>query len=165
MIWNKRKKLYSKQSHNRDNGFTLVEVVVACAIFISIMSAVAEISVSSLAGSKNLSKRNSIEAAVSNDIQLLQQADSYLTYNSLDKAGQAGAACQNPTSYLINYLKNEVNNDELTQRQIERKMDVGSTGDVVEVSYKFKGPETGIEMEYRVIELNPNFSAQCYTIL
>ena len=115
MIWNKRENLYSKQSYNRDNGFTLVEVVVAGAIFISIMSAVAEISVSSLAGSKNLSKRNSIEAAVSNDIQLLQQADSYLTYNSLDKAGQAGAACQNPTSYLINYLKNEVNNDELTQ--------------------------------------------------
>ena len=28
-------------------------------------------------------------------------------------------------------------------------MDVGSTGDVVEVSYKFKGPETGIEMEYQ----------------
>ena len=43
-------------------------------------------------------------------------------------------------------------------------MQVGVIDDVVEVSYRFEGPETNIGNEYRFIELNPNFSAECYTV-
>ena len=78
-------------NHNRKNcdGFTMVEVVIAGAILVATMTAVAQMGVSALAGNKNLSQRAGIEAAVNNDIQLLQQADSYLTYQSIDEAAGA----------------------------------------------------------------------------
>ena len=138
----------------------MVEVVIAGAILVATMTAVAQMGVSALAGNKNLSKRAGIEATVNNDIQLLQQADSYLTYQAIDNKEQA---CGNPTAYLIDHLEQEVNNSELATRKIERTMQTGATQDVVEITYKFQGPEKGVRSEYRMVELNPNFSAECYT--
>ena len=54
----------------------MVEVVIAGVMLVSVMTAVAQMSVSALAGSRNLSTRTRMEAAVNNDSQLLQQADS-----------------------------------------------------------------------------------------
>ena len=56
------------------DGFTMVEVVLAGVMLVSVMTAVAQMSVSALEGSRNLSMRTGMEAAVNNDIQLLQQA-------------------------------------------------------------------------------------------
>ena len=149
-------------NHNRKgcDGFTMVEVVIAGAILVATMTAVAQMGVSALAGNKNLSQRAGIEAAVNNDIQLLQQADSYLTYQSIDDKVQA---CANPTAHLIDHLEQEVDASALSTRQIVRSMTTGATEDVVEITYKFQGPETGVRTEYRMVELNPNFSAECYT--
>jgi len=145
------------------NGFTLVEVVIAGVILVSVMTAVAQMSVSSLGGSKNRNSRDELEAAVNNDIQLLQQADSYLTFESLSDSEQI-KACLDPTSYLIPYLENEVPQEDL-QPGIKRSINAGAgvTLDLVEVTYQFAGPENGVSDEFRIIELNPNFSAQCYT--
>ena len=158
----KPKRRMRKQS--KSSGFTLVEVVIAGVILVSTMTAVAQMSVSALAGSKNRNVRTNIEDAINYDIQLLQKADSYLTYESLEKEGKEEEACANSTNYLINHLSESVDNSELLTRQIERTMTVGATADVIEVSYQFSAPETGIGTEYRFVELNPNFSAQCYTI-
>ena len=57
----------------------------------------------------------------------------------------------------------EVPETDLAKLGIERTIQVGATPDVVEVVYNFDGPEKGVDDEYRVVELNPNFSAQCYT--
>ena len=149
-----------KRNRKECEGFTMVEVVIAGAILVATMTAVAQMGVSALAGNKNLSKRAGIEATVNNDIQLLQQADSYLTYQAIDNKEQA---CGNPTAYLIDHLEQEVNNSELATRKIERTMQTGATQDVVEITYKFQGPEKGVRSEYRMVELNPNFSAECYT--
>ena len=149
-----------KRNRKECDGFTMVEVVIAGAILVATMTAVAQMGVSALAGNKNLSKRAGIEATVNNDIQLLQQADSYLTYQAIDNKEQA---CGNPTAYLIDHLEQEVNNSELATRKIERTMQTGATQDVVEITYKFQGPEKGVRSEYRMVELNPNFSAECYT--
>ena len=151
-------------NHNRKGceGFTMVEVVIAGAILVATMTAVAQMGVSALAGSKNLSQRAGIEGAVNNDIQLLQQADSYLSYQSINDE-EKEKACENPTAHLIDHLKEEVNASTLSKRQIERTMKTGATEDVVEITYKFQGPETGVSTEYRIVELNPNFSAECYT--
>ena len=154
------KQIARKRNRKGCEGFTMVEVVIAGAILVSTMTAVAQMGVSALAGNKNLSKRAGIEATVNNDIQLLQQADSYLTYQSIDNKEQA---CGNPTAYLIDHLEQEVNNSELATRKIERTMQTGATQDVVEITYKFQGPEKGVRSEYRMVELNPNFSAECYT--
>lgn len=144
-------------------GFTMVEVVIAGVILVSVMTAVAQMSVTSLGGAQNRDSRDGLEAAVNNDIQLLQQADSYLTFESLTSEQQA-SACQNPTSYLIPYLENEVPQTDLRQG-IKRTIVAGdgATQDLVEVTYQFEGPENGVGDEFRVIEMNPNFSAQCYT--
>lgn len=146
-------------------GFTMIEVVIAGVILVSTMTAVAQMSVSALAGSKNRNIRTNIEDAINYDIQLLQKADSYLTYEALEKEKKEEEACMDPTSYLINHLTENVDSSELIKRKIGRTMRVGTTSDVVEVFYQFTAPETGVDSEYRVVELNPNFSAQCYTIL
>lgn len=145
------------------DGFTLVEVVIAGVILVSVMTAVAQMSVSSLGGSQNRISRDGLEAAVNNDIQLLQKADSYLTFESLTASEQI-EACLDPTSYLIPYLENEAPQGDL-HPGITRSINAGEgvTVDLVEVSYQFNGPENGISNEFRIIELNPNFSAQCYT--
>ncbi len=155
-----------KNKHRRRtaNGFTMVEVVIAGVILVSTMTAVAQMGVLALAGSKNRDFRKDIEEAVNYDIQLLQKSDSYLTYNDLKAEGKEEVACADPTNYLISYLQTSVDSSMLSERGIIRNMQVGVTDDVVEVSYRFKGPETNIGNEYRFIELNPNFSAKCYTI-
>ena len=144
------------------DGFTMVEVVLAGVMLVSVMTAVAQMSVSALAGSRNLSMRTGMEAAVNNDIQLLQQADFYLTIDSIDANDQTNA-CLDPTNHLISYLNVEIPDTDLAKLGIDRTMQVGATPDVVEVVYSFVGPEQGVDDEYRVVELNPNFSAQCYT--
>ena len=152
------------RKQSKSSGFTMIEVVIAGVILVSTMTAVAQMSVSALAGSKNRNIRTNIEDAINYDIQLLQKADSYLTYETLEKEGKEEEACADTTSYLINHLSKTVDNSELIARQIERTMKVGATADVIEVSYQFTAPETDIGTEYRFVELNPNFSAQCYTI-
>ena len=144
------------------DGFTMVEVVLAGVMLVSVMTAVAQMSVSALAGSRNLSMRTGMEAAVNNDIQLIQQADSYLTIDSI-APNEQNNACQNPTNHLISYLNVEVPETDLAKLGIDRTIQGGATPDVVEVLYSFDGPEKGVDDEYRVVELNPNFSAQCYT--
>ena len=144
------------------DGFTMVEVVLAGVMLVSVMTAVAQMSVSALEGSRNLSMRTGMEAAVNNDIQLLQQADSYLTIDSIDSNEQTNA-CLDPTNHLISYLNIKVPGTNLAKLGIKRTIQVGATPDVVEVVYNFDGPEKGVDDEYRVVELNPNFSAQCYT--
>ena len=144
------------------DGFTMVEVVLAGVMLVSVMTAVAQMSVSALAGSRNLSMRTRMEAAVNNDIQLLQQADFYLTIDSINANDQTNA-CLDPTNHLISYLNVEIPDTDLAKLGIDRTMQVGATPDVVEVVYSFVGPEQGVDDEYRVVELNPNFSAQCYT--
>ena len=162
MITTKLRNRIQGVRHKSAAGFTMVEVVIAGVMLVSVMIAVAQMSVSALAGSRNLSTRTRVEAAVNNDIQLLQQADSYLTMDSINTNEQTNA-CINPTNHLISYLNVEVPETDLAKLGIERSMQVGATPDVVEVVYNFDGPEKGVDSEYRVVELNPNFSAQCYT--
>ena len=170
-----------RQTHNRKftKGFTMVEVVVAGVLLIGAMTAVAQIGATALAGSKTRGSRAKIEAAVSDNIQLLQRADSYLTYEDIGSTTEQELACSNPTNYLIDHLEEVVPVDKLkshlmsildisnlSKLQFEREMaavDGGDTQDVVQVTFRFQGPESGVEQEIRTVELNPNFSAHCYT--
>jgi type II secretory pathway pseudopilin PulG len=60
------------------SGFTLIEVLVAGIILLSIMTAVGKISSKALAASKNQSSRSEIESAISDNIQMIQKLDSNL---------------------------------------------------------------------------------------
>ena len=90
-------------------GFTLIETMIAGLLLILVMSAVGRMSVSALAGSSNIADRRRIEEAIENHIQLVQQADSLLTYDNVPVAhrkGEAGItrACRKPAEYLAKVL-------------------------------------------------------------
>ena len=92
----------------------------------------------------------------------------------MDKEGEEEEkkeACDDPSAYLANFLSETVSNFKLQELKIERTINPIKTNDIVEVSYEFTKPikeEEGADedpqywKEYRIIELSPNFSAQCY---
>lgn len=90
-----------------------------------------------------------------------------------DEEVEKKEACDDPSDYLANFLSQTVNNIKLQKLKIERTINPIKTDDIVEVSYEFTKPEPiRVEegdtkgpqywKEYRIIELSPNFSAQCY---
>ena len=66
-----------------NKGFTLVEVLVAGSILLMVMVGVSRVSVQSITSGRNRMERDRIEAAIHNNIQLIQQADSKLTLESI----------------------------------------------------------------------------------
>ena len=58
-----------------NRGFTLVEVLVAGTILLMVMVGVSRVSVQSITSGRNRMERDRIEAAIHNNIQLIQQAD------------------------------------------------------------------------------------------
>ena len=86
-------------------GFTLIETMIAGLLLTLVMSAVGRMSISALAGSSNIADRRRIEEAIENHIQLLQQADSLLTYDNVPITHRNGEAtitraCRKPAEYL-----------------------------------------------------------------
>ena len=57
----------------------MVEVLIAGILLASALAAVSRISVAALSGSASLSDRAQIEAAINDNIQAMQQEDSYYT--------------------------------------------------------------------------------------
>ena len=153
-------------------GFTLVEVLVAGVLLAAIMASVSRMSTSALASSAKQAERARIEAAINNNIQRLQMEDSYFRFEDMSSAEQKGN-CENPTSALRNHLTGivpEPSPDGISvpiERTFEALADNGM--DILIVKYKFQRPEykgksdASARWEYRNIELNPNFSSQCFT--
>ena len=90
------------------------------------MTAVGRMSVSALAGSSNISDRRRIEQAIENHIQLIQQADSLLTYDNVPathRNGETGVtrACRKPAEYLARALnqKGLISNDDWRSNSAE----------------------------------------------
>ena len=69
----KRILIYKKETTK--TGFTLVEVLVAGSITLMVMVAVARVSVQAITSGRHRMERDRIEAAIHNNIQLIQQAD------------------------------------------------------------------------------------------
>jgi type II secretory pathway pseudopilin PulG len=155
------------------DGFTMVEAVVAGVLLAVVMGSVSRLSVSALASSSNQSERVRIEAAINDNIQLLQMEDSYLRLEDMASQGEQDAACSSPTSHLKTHLEARVPAPDppKVSKPIERSFEIldDSGMDILIAKYKFfapehKGKSDALERwEYRTVELNPNFSAQCYT--
>jgi type II secretory pathway pseudopilin PulG len=156
-----------------ERGFSIVESVVAGVLLASVMGGVSRLSVSALASSSNQSERVRIEAAINDNIQLLQMEDSYLRLEEIGSQSQQDIACSNPTSHLKAHLEAAVPPPEAnrTSQPIERSFEVLDEAgmDILVARYKFFSPEhrgkndAMDRWEYRTVELNPNFSAKCYT--
>ncbi|WP_196757090.1 hypothetical protein [Prochlorococcus marinus] len=166
----------------------MVEVLIAGVLLAMVMTAVSRFSLSALINSRNQLERTRIEAAINDNIQLLQQADSLLTFDSIPSEDEQQYACNDPPNYLKEQifesagrqhvpapnLKNESN-----KKLINRIVNTTAEEEIAIVIYSFEGPGAAIvtnngspellhetEMknatEQRVLELNPNFQARCY---
>ena len=156
-----------------DEGFTLVEVMVAGILLALVMGSVSRLGVSALASSANQSERIRIESAINDNIQLLQMEDSYLGLDSLGDQNDQDAACSDPIAKLSSHLSQAVPEPTVPglSEPIERTFEPldNSEADVLVVNYRFRSPEyqdrqnSADRWEIRRVELNPNFTANCYT--
>ena len=156
-----------------EQGFSIFESLVAGVLLATVMGGVSRLSISALASSSNQSERVRIEAAINDNIQLLQMEDSYLRLEKMGSQSKQDAACSDPASHLKAHLEANVPppDSSRTSQPIERSLEVLDEAgiDILVARYKFFSPEhrgksDALERwEYRTVELNPNFSAKCYT--
>ena len=88
-------------------GFTLVEVMIAGMVMGGLMIGISQIAVQAMAGNNKQKNRMSIEAAINNDIQIVQQKDSQLTYQWIKNNDDPDVACKKTGSYLAEWINNE----------------------------------------------------------
>ena len=157
-------------------GFTMVEVIIAGLLMASAMTAFARLAISSMQASSNQLERAHIEAAINDNIQLIQRADSLLTYDSIgqgdvDQNDQQLAACDNPALHLQQQLEDEngslfIEPPQLTDASnnmlINRTIDVNSIPGIAIISFDLNTPESNISAESRVLEISPNFQSSCF---
>lgn len=139
----------------------MVEVLIAGVLLASAISAVSRISVAALSNSARSSERSKIEAAINDNIQMLQKEDSYFTYEWIEEYEDIQAACAKPEEALNSRLQTIVEKPRVSG--IERTFDATSTPGILKVIYEFVGPETSIGQEQRLIEMHPNFAAKCFS--
>ena len=149
------------------NGFTLIETMVAGIIMSLTLVAVSRLSISAISTSSHQTIRRKIEAAVNNDIQLLQQADSRLKLiNISDKE----SACKDPGSYLKKqlssnssdyYVAEPVIRDPSGMRVLRRTIESTQAPIMTRVIYTITAPEQTIQAERRILNLYPNFHYLC----
>ena len=155
-----RIKPFKRHRSHHQNGFSMVETMIAGLLLASSLTAVSRISISALSGSRISSYRAQIEAAINNDIQTMQKEDSYFTYDWISRNQNVSDACQNPPEALREHLQNVVSDPNI--EGITRKFDSTLIPGILTVEYKFEAPEQAIGSEIRLIEMNPNFSSECY---
>ena len=165
----KQKKISASNSRlDRDvSGFTLIETMVAGLIMSLTLVAVSRLSISAISTSSHQTIRRKIEAAINNDIQLLQQADSRLKLiNISDKE----SACKDPGSFLREKLSSSnsdyyVSEPKITdpsgKRVLRRTIESSQTPIMTKVIYTITAPEKTIQTERRILNLYPNFHYLC----
>ena len=155
------------RKRNQAEGFTMLESLIAGFVVAAVMTGVGRMGVSSMATSRNQSSRNTIEASINNHIQLVQMQDSYLTAESIQSESGLNTsledACQNPSAFLMNHLHNiEIVSNTPNP---EVAMDWNSDDpNLLVLTYNFEAPESSIGAEQRIVDINPNFSSQCYNL-
>ena len=179
----------NRTASQRDaSGFTMVEVLIAGVLLAMVMAGVSRLSLSSLVSSKNQLERTRIEAAINDNIQLLQRADSLITFESIPRIDEQKLACSNPAEYLKEqileptgrqYIKPPNPRNASNKRLIVRSANITSAKEILIIIYSFEGPgatkiaskdsskllhenEMKNATEQRILELNPNFQARCY---
>ena len=169
----------SAKKNQKDQGFTLVEVIISGLVMGGMMVSVAQLASKAMVGSNNQKDRQTIEAAINNDIQLLQQADSKLTHQWIVENDNPTTACANPGQYLATRLKEgdgpfEVKPSNTSGAEQTKLFDRTISGAALtglsasnaqvltRIVYSFEGPEQSIGEEKRIVKLSPSFQANCY---
>lgn len=164
-----KKRLLAQKRMVSRSGFTLIEVLVAGSMTLIVMVGVAKISVQSITSGRARMERDRIEAAIHNNIQLIQQADVNLSLESIPMH-ERNDACLNPGRYLKEKLDAQTGTTSVPEplakgidgkNQITRTIKTGSNPGITVVTYSFLAPEYSIAQEKRVVEINPNYQSKC----
>ena len=164
-----KKKIFTHKKGGFSTGFTLVEVLVAGSITLLVMVGVAKVSVQAITSGRHRMERDRIEAAIHNNIQLIQRADTNLSLSSIP-TNEKKDACLNPGRYLKEKVDMESGIYSVPKpiaegidgkNQIVRTIEVGPNPGITVVTYSFLAPEYSIGQEKRVMEINPNYQSQC----
>ena len=149
------------------SGFTMIETLIAGLIVAAVMTAVGRLGISAMATSRNQSSRSSIEAAINDHIQLVQMQDSYLTADAIEaETGlntNLATACEEPSTFLMNHLQRADVAGTTPNPEVTMEWNNNDPYLLV-LTYNFEAPESTIGAEQRMIEVNPNFSSQCYNL-
>ena len=163
-------------------GFSLVEILIAGTTLAFVSASVARLSVSSLNTSSNQSKRVLIESVINDDMAMIQQADSNLTWDHIQSAGQELASCRSPASFFRDVISDglDVTDQGVTTTRVTpvaepslpqgvtgvltRTINEGDSDDIILVTYEFQGPEANVQSERRVMEIYPVFAESCYLV-
>ena len=98
----------AKTPRSANQGFTLVEALIAGVLMTFVMTSVGRLSVTALASSSNQKERSRIEGAIENSIQKIQNLDSQLTDSRIHenhrKKNDPNNACITPGAYLAHRL-------------------------------------------------------------
>ena len=161
----------NRNSISRKNrGFTLTEVLVSGGMFSMVMAGVAQIMTGSLAASSATAQRQQIESAINNNIQYIHQANIQLAEELNSNAALLTEACAEPTLFLADeledpsspaYVAAPLAHGESSPQAINRSIYVDPSLGLTQVVYQFEGPEQNVETEQRVVDLFPQFIAQC----
>ncbi len=177
-----------ERNHQKDSGFTLIEVLIAGTILSMVMAAVSRISLSALTNSMHQHERTTIEADINDNIQLLQYADSQLTYKKIIDNNEEDDACNKPANYLNNqiiksdgafYVEPPSSNGRKSANRglIKRSTITNDKSGNLIIVYSFEGPGVKKELkndstkllhdtelqsatEQRIFELSPQFQAE-----
>ncbi len=169
----------------KNEGFTLIEVLIAGVLIAMVMAAVSRLSLSAIANSKHQLSRVRIEAAINDNMQLIQKADSLLEYESISEA-EKSKACEDPASELKDKIEEKGGKYYVPVPKIKsypplpinRSIDTTSAKDIAIIIYSFESPgsrkstkQASAELLYdtrmqqateqRILELNPNFHGKC----
>ena len=98
----------TKNPRNVNQGFTLVEALIAGVLMTFVMTSVGRLGVNALASSSTQKERSRIEGAIENSIQKIQHLDSQLTDTSIPDIHRLkddpNNACIAPGAYLAHRL-------------------------------------------------------------
>ena len=98
----------AKKRRSANQGFTLVEALIAGVLMTFVMTSVGRLGVTALASSSNQKERSRIEGAIENSIQKIQHLDSQLTDTSIPDIhrlkNDPNNACIAPGAYLAHRL-------------------------------------------------------------
>ena len=157
----------AQKRHASSSGFSMVETLISGLVVAAVMTAVGRLGVSAMATSHNQSSRNSIEAAINDHIQLVQMQDSYLTAEAIEAESGLNInleeACQNPSTFLMTHLQRSDIAGTIPSPDVTMEWN-NSNQYLLTLTYEFEAPESKIGTEKRTIEVNPNFSSQCYSL-
>ena len=149
-------------------GFTVLEALIAGLIVAAVMAAIGRLGVAAMVTSRIQSSRTQIEQAINDHIQEVQMQDSYLTSEAIEDtnglATDLSEACKTPSTFLMTHLqKPNVAGTTTNAPEVTIAWD-DTEPYLLTLTYQFESPESAIGVEKRLIDINPNFSSQCYDL-